>query len=363
MTPEKKAQFENWNGEALVTRYDPLSGAWFIIGVHSTVLGPAGGGTRMKAYDTLDMGLVDAMRLSQGMTYKSAAAGMPVGGGKGVIALPTGSEAPRGEERAALLRRYGKLVALLKGAYYTASDVGTTDTDMDIISETAGPFVVSKSAAKGGAGMTAKPTAVGTFYAIQAVAGKLFGNADLAGKKVVVQGAGAVGGDVIARLLEAGAEVAFHDPSPETCEACKALGASYLEAAAVLTEPCDILSPNALGAIFDADSIARLNCKGIAGAANNQLASEADAELLKARGIIYAPDYVVNAGGAISGACLDFFKVSQEVVDGELRKIKDRLAEIFAIAERDDITTAVAARKYAEVKIAEGPAGIPGSGT
>lgn len=351
MSPELMEQFKDWNGEALLTHLDAPTGTWFFIGLHSTVLGPAVGGTRMKGYDTLDEATIDVMRLSQGMTYKNASAGLNLGGGKGVIALPKGSAAPTGAERDGMLRRYGRFITSLNGNYYSASDVGTTAADMDIVSETAGKLVASNSAAKGGAGMTALPTAIGTYYAIQATAETLFGSPDLSGKKIAVQGAGSVGGDVIRRLLNDGAVVSFYDPSDEARKTYESLGARFVEGDSVVFEPCDILSPNALGAILNSTSIPRLNCKGIAGAANNQLATEADAELLKERGILYAPDHIVNAGGVISGACLEIFNESQAQVDDRLRQIGGRVSQIFTIAKEKNITTALAARQHAETRL------------
>jgi glutamate dehydrogenase/leucine dehydrogenase len=197
-----------WDGETIIIRHDKPTGAWIFIAIHSTRLGPAGGGTRMKSYPTFEAALQDALRLSAGMTYKFAVPDLPRGGGKAVIALPTNFDA---KDRPALLRRYGALVHQLGGLFYTAADVGTSSSDMDIIAETGAPYIFGRTPAAGGMGNSGPITALGVFAGIQVVGERLFGSPSLEGRRVLVQGAGQVGGTLITHLRAAGAEVCFND--------------------------------------------------------------------------------------------------------------------------------------------------------
>lgn len=341
---------KEWDGETVVVRYDGPSGAWILIAIHSTRLGPAAGGTRMTSYRDIQAALRDALRLSEGMTFKFAASGMPFGGAKAVIAIP--SDLDR-QSRAALLQRYGALVKQLGGLFRTGPDVGTTPADMDIIASTGAPYIMSRTLAAGGAGDPGPFTARGVFAGIKLVCGRLFGEESVERRTVLVQGAGDVGGSLIGLLREAGADVLFSEVNDGLIHTYRdRLGLRYVSPAAVYSTECDIFSPCALGGALNGDTIPRLECRAVAGSANNQLEKQGDAEHLRARGILYAPDYVINAGGVIAVLGLELQgwtrdKADREVVDN----IRRNLDQIFESAAADGITTEAAARKIADCRL------------
>jgi leucine dehydrogenase len=339
---------DRWDGEQAVIHRDRESGGWIFICMHSTRLGPAAGGTRLKVYDTPADGLRDAMRLSAGMTAKLAVADLGLGGGKAVLAVPS---IPAGEERTALLHRYGAIVASLRGGFITSSDVGTGETDMDVIAEMT-EHVFGRSRGRGGAGDPGPFTAVGVFQGIKASLAHVYGSDDLAGRTVLVQGAGSVGGALAELLGHGGATVLVADVDPDRAAAvASAAGGSVVDASAALETECDVYAPCALGATLSADSIPRLRCRIVAGSANNQLARPEDAELLQPAGILYAPDYVINAGGAIAINYLELNDRSQVEVDAALARIGDTLKEIYTQAEAKGITTAAAANALAAARL------------
>jgi leucine dehydrogenase len=331
---------EAWDGETAVIRRDGESGAWIFVCLHSTRLGPAGGGTRMKVYGTPAEGLQDAMRLSAAMTRKLAVAGLPLGGGKAVIAVP---EIPNGKERRALFLRYGDLVASLRGTYRTSSDMNTGEADMDVIGERT-EYVFGRSVEAGGSGSPAPPTAVGVYHGIRASLAHVFGSDDLEGRVVVVQGAGGVGSPLADQLASAGASVLVADIDPGRARAVAArVGGSALPADRVFETDCDVYAPCAVGGVLSAETVPRLRCRIVAGSANNQLAEPGAAELLHARGILYAPDYVINAGGAIAIVGLEQFGWSRSEVDAALARIGEALQQIYERADARGISTAAAA--------------------
>jgi leucine dehydrogenase len=340
----------DWDGEAVVVHYDVPSSTWMFIAMHSTRLGPAGGGTRMKVYPTPAEGLRDAMRLSEAMTSKLAIAGAPRGGGKAVLAVPA---IPSGDERRRLLHAYGDLIESLRGAFQTAPDVNTDDHDMDVIAERT-RFAFGRTEAGGGSGSTAPDTGVGVYHGIVAAVDHVFGSPDLGGRSVVVQGVGGVGG-VLARLLaEAGATVIVSDIDTDRAAGLAAeIGGRVIPPEQALTETCDVLAPCALGGILDATSIPTLRCRIIAGAANNQLATPEDAARLHEAAILYAPDFVINAGGVLHVLGLEMEGWSRERLDDALRGIGRTLTEIFATADVEGITTEAAAQRLAADRIRE----------
>jgi glutamate dehydrogenase/leucine dehydrogenase len=340
---------KGWDGESLVSRRDVETNAWMFVALHSSRLGPSTGGTRMISYDDLASARRDAMRLSEGMTYKWAAAGFPRGGGKGVIAAPPGLDV---RARAGLLRRYGQLVKDLDGRFWTGADAGTSAADMDVIAETGEPYVFSRTEANGGAGGSGPWTALGLFASLRAVAGRLFGEPSLAGRRVLVQGAGSVGRPLIERLVAAGAQVSFSDIEPEAARLLGSGGtAAYVAPERLFDTPCDVFAPCALGAVLNADTIPRLRCRAVVGAANNQLAEAEDAERLRAAGILYAPDFVVNAGGAIAITGIEALGWSREKAEREVEGIAGTLSGILDLADREGITTDAAARRIAAQRI------------
>jgi leucine dehydrogenase len=288
------------------------------------------------------------MRLSAGMTAKLAVADLGLGGGKAVLAMP---KIPDGGERSALLHRYGDIVASLGGGFITSSDVGTGESDMDVIAERT-EHVFGRSQAKGGAGDPGPFTAVGVFHGIKASLAHVFGSGDLSGRKVLVQGVGSVGAALAELLGRDGATVLVADVDAKRAETiASSVGGSAVEADQAIGTECDVYAPCALGATLSVESVPQLRCRIVAGSANNQLARPEAAELLSAAGILYAPDYVINAGGAIAINFLELNSRTQAEVDGALAKIGDTLTEIYARADAEGITTAAAADALAASRL------------
>ena len=323
----------SWEGEHAVVRHDAESGAWMFVCVHSTVLGPAGGGTRLRVYPEPTDGLADAMRLSGAMTWKMAAAGMPRGGGKAVLAVP---ELPTGEPRKRLLRRYGELVASLGGSYRTAGDMNISPADLDVVAETC-PWVYGTTGRGGNSG---RGTARGALHAIRATVEYAFDSPELTGRTVLVQGAGSVGAVLARELADAGARVLVSDVDESRAAAT---GCETVPPERVLETEVDVYSPCAVGGTLNAESIPRLACRTVVGCANNQLAEPEDAERLQERGILYAPDYVVNAGGIIQLIGLEDEGWDETQLERRLAGIGDTLRELFAAAGSEGVTPAEAA--------------------
>lgn len=307
----------------------------------------------MRHYADLEEATRDAQRLARGMTHKWAAAGLAGGGGKAVIALP-----PRLDpsQREGLLRRFGDLVRSLGGLYRTGPDSGTTTADMDTIAESAPGLVFCRSRGAGGSGNPAPYTALGVFSAIEATAGRVFGGHSASGLTVLVQGVGSVGAELIGLLTAAGARVLCTDVADDRLEAGKALGAETVPPAGAMTAECDVAAPCALGGVLDAPTIAALRCRAVVGAANNQLATAEDGGLLRDRGILYAPDFVANAGGAIAAVGIEILGWTAEEARRRLvRLIGANLSEIYAIAEDQGVDTATAARSLAARRLGTAP--------
>jgi leucine dehydrogenase len=281
--------------EEVVFGYDPISGLKSIIAIHSTALGPALGGTRFWPYESEAEALEDVLRLSQGMSMKAAAAGLDLGGGKGVI---IGDHRKIQSER--LWRAYGRVVDSLQGRYITAEDVGTDANDMELIRRET-RWVVGVPVEEGGSGDPSPATARGTMAAMKAVAEFLWDETKVENKTVAVLGVGKVGTDLVRRLVECGCEVIVTDVyQPAIDNVVSKFGVKAVGLDDIYDVPCDILSPCAMGANLNEKTIPRLTCKAIVGAANNQLHTDEDADRLMERGILYAPDFVVNAGGLIN---------------------------------------------------------------
>lgn len=308
----------------------------------------------MMAYPSLDDARADAMRLAEAMTYKWAAADFPRGGGKAVIALAAAPLPPAA--RAGLLRRYGAFLRELSGRFWTGGDVGTSSADMDVIAESGAPYVFSRTPERGGAGGSGSWTARGVFAAIETVCERLFGARSPAGRSVAVQGAGSVGAALIERLVQAGARVAWSDPNP----AAAGRMAAHPDLERVATERCldaeaDLLAPCALGRVLSADTIPRLRVRAVVGAANDQLANPGDAGRLRDRGILYAPDFVVNAGGAVAITGIEALGWSAARAEREVDRIGATLSRVLAAAGRHGLTTDAAARRLAEERLGGRP--------
>ncbi|MDB5718990.1 MAG: Glu/Leu/Phe/Val dehydrogenase [Sphingomonas bacterium] len=323
---------------------DPASGLRAIIAIHSTARGPAAGGTRFWHYADSADAVTDALRLSRGMSYKNAMAGLPMGGGKGVVLAPADRI-----KTPALLAAFGKAIETLGGRYVTAEDVGMTDADMVAIrAETrhVSGLPVAAGAAGGDPGPT---TAQGVFLGVKAAVARALGKTDLAGIHVAIQGVGSVGGG-LARLLAAqGARLTLADVHPDRATALAAeLGASAVAADAILAIEADVLSPCALGAVLNRDSIHALAVPIVAGGANNQLATPADAARLHARGILYAPDYVINAGGIINVALEYLGGSDRAAVDQRVAGIPARLNQVWDESDATGDPTAIVADRIAQ---------------
>jgi leucine dehydrogenase len=339
---------EQWDGETAVIRRDRETGGWIFICIHSTRRGPAGGGTRLKIYGSPADGLEDAMRLSGAMSRKLAVAGLPFGGGKAVIAVP---EIPHGPDRRELLLRYADLVAALGGTYRTSSDMNTDESDMDVIWERT-KYVLGRSVAAGGSGNPSRPTALGVYHGIRASVAHATGSADLTGRRVLVQGAGGVGSQLADHLAEAGASVLVADVDQARAESvARRVDGEVVAADHILQTDADVFAPCAVGGVLDVDSASRLRCAVVAGSANNQLAQPEAAEVLTARGILYAPDYVINAGGAIGVAGLEQLGWSDAEVNAALERIGETLRDVFRRSEEQGISTAAAADALADQRI------------
>lgn len=332
--------------EQLFFNYDRTTGLRSLIAIHDTTLGPALGGCRMWNYDSEDEALTDVLRLSKGMTFKSAVSGVDYGGGKALI---WGD--PEKDKSEALFRAFGRYVEALKGRFMTGTDVGTTFNDFVItLKET--KYVGALPEEYGGGGNSGIITAYGTWKAIKAVAKELFGDDSLKGRTIAVQGLGKVGYHLVGHLVGEGAKVIACDINQSLIDAVTRdyQGVEIVEPDKIYDAQCDIFSPNALGAVLNDDTIGRLKCKGIAGAANNQLAESRHAQMLADKGILYAPDYVANAGGLIQVADeLDGYNKERAFRNAGL--IYDRLLDIFAIAKEHGITTDEAANRMVDARL------------
>ena len=339
-----------WDGEEVVVRYDAPSGTWMFVCVHSTALGPAAGGTRMKTYAHPRDGLADGLRLSSSMTRKNAVAGLPLGGGKAVLSV---TEIPNDEARRSLLLRYADVVESLHGTYWTACDMNTAPSDMDVIGERCSS-VFGKTEAHGGSGTSAPATADGVFIGIRASAKHAFGTDDLSGRTVLVQGVGAVG-SILARLVtDAGARVIVTDVDEiRAKELAVEVDGDVVAPEDAIGSECDVFSPNATGGVLSSESIPRLRCRIVAGAANNQLAEPEDAERFAERDILYAPDYVVNAGGIIHLASLEMLGETVEERDARIAAIGETVTEVFRIADVEHISTEQAADRIVQQRLAD----------
>ena len=329
--------------EQLVIGQDPGCGYFGIIAIHDTTLGPALGGTRVWQYASTTEALTDALRLAKGMTYKSAVAGLNLGGGKAVIIAD-----PRRPDREAMFRAHGRLVHSLAGRYITAEDVGTSPVDMEHVRlET--PHV---SGLLGLSGDPSPVTGFGVYCAMKATAKETWGADSLAGKTVAVQGTGKVAHALMALLHRDGATLIVADIDAEkTARAAAEFGATVVSTTAILTTPCDIFSPNALGATIDDAFIDGLQAPAICGGANNQLAEPRHGDELARRGVVYAPDYVANGGGVIN-IYGELSGWPESRARQKASEIYDTTTRVFGIARRDSVPTYVAADRLAEERLA-----------
>jgi len=334
------------NHEQIVFCHDKDTGLRAIIGIHNTVLGPALGGTRMWKYATEWDALNDVLRLSRGMTYKSAITGLNLGGGKAVILGDAKTEKSR-----ELMLRFGKFVHSLGGKYITAEDVGMETSDMDLV-RTVTPYVTGISEEKGGAGNPSPITAYGVFMGMKAAAKHAFGTDVLEDKKIFVEGIGNVGEALVEHLSNEGAKVFISDISRERLEVVrKKYNAIIYEGVNLYAEEMDIYAPCALGATINDETLSLLKTKVIAGAANNQLAEEErHGKMLREKGIVYAPDFLINAGGIIN-VYAELENYGKQEIYRKTENIYNTTLEILTKADVKDITTHQAAFEIAQGRI------------
>jgi len=337
--------------EAVHLFTDPASGLRAVIAVHSTVLGPAAGGVRFWHYADSNAGITDALRLSRGMSFKNAMAGLPMGGGKGVVFASN----PGDTITTAQLEAFGRVVDSLNGQYVTAEDVGMSELRMKVIA-TQTRHVSGLPVAAGSAGGDPGPyTAHGVYLGVKAAAKRGIGADTMRGVHVAIQGVGSVGGGLARLLASDGAKLTLADVNTDKARALAAeLGADVVAADAVLGLAADAVSPNALGAILTLESIAALQTKVVAGGANNQLAQADLGKALQTRGILYAPDYVINAGGIINVALEYLGQGDQAEVEARIARIPERLIEVWDESERSGDPTSDVADRLARKLIGRG---------
>lgn len=336
--------------EQVVFCNDPATGLRAIIAIHNTTLGPALGGCRMQPYNSIDEALEDALRLSKGMSYKCAAADVDFGGGKAVIIGD-----PNTDKTPELFRAFGQFVNSLGGRFFTGTDMGTTMDDF-IHSMKETNCIVGLPAAYGGGGDSSIPTAAGVLYGIKATNQILFGKDDLGGVTYAVQGLGKVGFKVASGLLEEGADLYVTDISQESLRAIEAKAATspgtvkIVASEDIYSQLADIFVPCALGGIINDFTIDQFKVKAIAGSANNQLLDESHGRKLQQRGILYAPDYIINSGGLIQVAD-ELYGINQERVLAKTKHIYDAILEVYKMSELSGISTMESANKMCEKRI------------
>ena len=340
---------ESFEHERVVVTRGERTGLPIIVAVHSTALGQAAGGCRMWRYASWRDGLDDALRLSTAMTYKSALAGLPLGGGKSVIALPPDYELTA-ETRRDVMLDLGDVVDSLNGVYGVGEDVGTTAEDMLVVSERT-KYAYCLPESQGGSGEPSAPTAVGVYEAIKATCEHVFGDADVRGRRFTIVGLGQVGGRLARRLSADGAQLRVTDIDMTKRALADDIGATWIDVTTAYSDEADVVVPAALGGVLTAELVPSLRCRAIVGPANNQLATEEVADLLAARGIVWAPDFVVNAGGVIHGALVDAARRTPEEALEQITEIGTTLRRVFAQAAEQKITPEAAALTMARARV------------
>ncbi len=339
---------QTYGHEEVAFWFDKESGLKAIIAIHDTTLGPALGGTRMWSYDSEAAALRDVLRLSEGMTYKAAVAGLDLGGGKAVIIGD-----PARDKSEALFHSFGRFVNSLNGRYITAEDVGTNVEDMvQVRQETC--FVTGLPASRGGSGDPSSVTALGVYRGMKACCWTVFGSDSLAGRRVAIQGLGKVGTALAKHLHQAGAKLLVADVNPKAVErVSRRLDVEPVAAERIYEVECDIFAPCALGAIINDKTIPKLRCAIVAGSANNQLAEARHGDELQRRGILYAPDYVINAGGLINVAS-ELGAYDPPEAWSRAAAIYHTIHQIIELAKAEGISTHLAAQRLAIERIEQG---------
>ena len=331
--------------EQLVMVADQGAGLRAIIAIHDTTLGPACGGTRIWPYESEEDAVRDALRLSQAMTYKAAAADLPLGGGKAVII----ADSHTGKTEA-LLRAYGRFVDSLGGRYLTTTDVGSTGRDLEYVKQET-DYVMGLPTSAGGSGDTSVMTGLGIYMGMKACAREAWDSDSLNGKTVAMQGFGKVAFHLAHHLLKENARLVVTDVYSGALDKAREMGLEVVAPEAIYDVDCDVFSPCALGGVLNANTIPRLKCRVIAGGANNQLMTEADGEELGRRGILYAPDYIVNSGGIINVEAEFGRPYSAERAREKTERVYEITQRVIAIAKEEEIPTYRAADRLAEDRL------------
>jgi leucine dehydrogenase len=338
---------ERYGYEQLVVCHEPSVGLKAFIAIHDTTLGPACGGVRIWPHATEDEAILDVLRLARAMTYKSAVAGLPLGGGKALIWADS-----RKDKSEALLRAFGRYVNTLGGRYIATEDMGMTPLDLEHIARET-KHVVGLPLSVGGSGDTSEQTGLGVYLGMKACAKAVWGSDSLEGRVVAMQGFGNVGAQTAKHLLKEGARLVITDTYEDAMERARSIGATIVGHQGIYDTQCDIFSPCALGGVLNGDTIPRLRCAIVAGGANNQLLDDDDGAELSRRGILYAPDYVINAGGIINASC-EMDGVYRSARARELtERIYDTTERVIHISRQEEVPTNVAADRLARRRLDE----------
>ena len=350
MVDSVETLLKRWDGTGVVTSYHSATNTWIFVALHDATLGRPTGGCRLRCYESGADALHDAMRLAEGMTYKWAAMGFGYGGGKSVLAVPG---PVRGEARKRLFSHFGRLLNALNGAYGVGEDLGTTRADMSFLA-TVTPHVAG--AGEGGQPPDPSPfTAVGVHAGIVASVEHMYGTDSLAGRSVLVEGVGQVGRPLAVLLARSGAAVMTSDLNPDRARAVAAeCGGTVIDPGDVHDTECDVYAPCAVGATLSATTIPGLRCKIVAGAANNQLETPDDADRLHRRGILYAPDYVINGGGAMAFGLMEKGISDTEELKIGVTRIRASLDGIFREADAAGASPVTAAHRIARKALGRG---------
>ena len=331
--------------EQLVVCSEPSTGLKAFIAIHDTSLGPAVGGTRIWPFETEEEAIMDVLRLSEAMTYKSAAADLPMGGGKALIMAD-----PRTDKTEALLRAYGRHIDTLGGRYVTTTDVGSTGRDLEYVAlET--EHVVGLPISMGGSGDTSLMTGLGVYMGMKACARAAWGSDSLSGRTVALQGFGKVAYRTAEHLVQEGADLVATDVYEEAREKARLMGARVVGPEEIYDVECDVFSPCALGGVLSPRTIPRLKCKIVAGGANNQLLSDDDGVDLHRRGVLYAPDYIINSGGVINVACEMDGAYNADRSREMTERIYGTMERVLDISSRQGVPTSQAAHRMARERI------------
>jgi len=325
---------------------DAAVGLKAIIAIHDTTLGPASGGMRIRKYSSEAEALDDVIKLAQTMTYKSAAADLPLGGGKAVITAD-----PHTEKTEALIRSFGRFVNTLGGRFWTATDMGSTSQDVEYLSRET-EYLSGLPVYQGGGGDTANMTGLGVYMGMKACALKMWGSDSLRGKKVALQGFGKVAKHTALHLLEEEVDIVACDVNEAALATARDLGVRLVFPEDIYDEACDIFSPSAMGGVINTDTVPRLRCSIVAGGANNQLATPEDGVELARRGILYAPDFIINAGGVINVAVEMVKPYSIAIARQKTERIYDTLLRVFERAQASEITNEESAILMAKDRLA-----------